>query len=460
MNLKTVSWLGWMVTGITVCLMVSSCKTSLDTGEKTVTEESDSRARQQAVLQKMRSIIIPEVSFCPPATIIDAVEFFKQASRDFDDPNIPPEQRGISFILKLPVKPSAEDESLDDNPFRSVLGEPYAPVMPAMTMRHISLYEALKLVCKVTDMKFRIEWGLVLIIPVDDYFYEDMVTRTYHPIPPQMAEWFTSMFEEERKSFFSEHGVTWPKGSSLSLPSYFQIRIRNTVEQLELIEQVLEVYMKDLDLFVAHVEMLVLAFPTADIAKLQLAGDVSKTSLMKLWKAGKAKPVATASAMMEEDQETIVKAVQEVIYPSEWIWRWSTGDAGDPDTQQTSQSPKAWAFFEPQHFTMREVGIILQFISKRAHNDASLVKMTLRPQWVTLERWEPFQATSLTPSGKRQTHPATQPVFSVTSFETQVNMRDGDTVLIGTASTPDGKWVHAAFLTVKRVGERVKVREF
>jgi len=201
---------------------------------------------------------------------------------------------------------------------------------------------------------------------------------------------------------------------------------------------------------VTHVEMQLVAFQTKDIEKLLLAGGVSKASLMALWKAGKAKLVATASAITEENQETIVKAAQEVLYPSEWAF--VAAYAGEPGTEQPSRSPKAGAFFEPQNFTMREAGLILQVIPQGASADGSLVKMSLRPQWTALERWEPLPVVGLTADGKRQTLPLNQPVFSATSFQTHVYARIGETTLIGTASTPDGKWVHAAFLTVKRVG--------
>jgi len=212
---------------------------------------------------------------------------------------------------------------------------------------------------------------------------------------------------------------------------------------------------------IAHVEMQLVAFQAKDIEKLLLAGGVSEASLMALWRAGKAKLVATVSAITEENQETIVKAAQEVLYPSEWSL--VAANAGEPGAKQPSRSPKAGAFFEPQNFTMREAGLILQVIPQGASADGSLMKMSLRPQWTRLERWEPLLAVGLTADGKRQTLPLNQPVFSVTSFETHVCVRIGETTLIGTASTSDGKWVHAGFLTVKRVrvvGESSKVPEF
>ncbi len=120
-------------------------------GEQTLTAE-------QIVNKKLKSIVLPDVSFRAPATIVDAVEFFKQASRDHDDPKIPEERRGVNFILKLAPSASAAPASATTG----------IPVIPAMSARSISLYDALKLVCDVTGMKFRITGNIVMVVPRTD----------------------------------------------------------------------------------------------------------------------------------------------------------------------------------------------------------------------------------------------------------------------------------------------------
>lgn len=113
---------------------------------------------EQIVNKKLKSIVLPDVSFRAPATLVDAVEFFKQASRDHDDPKIPEERRGVNFILKLAPSVSAVTASATAG----------FPVIPAMSARSISLYDALKLVCEVTGMKFRITGNIVMIVPRTD----------------------------------------------------------------------------------------------------------------------------------------------------------------------------------------------------------------------------------------------------------------------------------------------------
>ena len=60
------------------------------------------RALEQSIIKRMKEMRLPSISFKPPATIIDAVDFFRSASRDFDRPDLPVDQRGFNFMLKTP----------------------------------------------------------------------------------------------------------------------------------------------------------------------------------------------------------------------------------------------------------------------------------------------------------------------------------------------------------------------
>ncbi|MCL1920240.1 MAG: hypothetical protein FWG50_04050 [Kiritimatiellaeota bacterium] len=181
-----------------------------------------------------------------------------------------------------------------------------------------------------------------------------------------------------------------------------------------------------------QVEVQMVAFRTADIEKLQLAGGVTKESLTGLRKAGKGKPVATASVITQSGEEAIVKTVQQIIYPSEFR---VVGF-----TPSNKVAVASWAV-EPQNFTMMETGMILRVIPEVL--EGGLIYVALQPQWVTLDRWEAFDANKVLR--------CRQPVFGETSFETHAIMRDGDTALLGYSSTLGGDWVHAGFLTVRRV---------
>ena len=130
-------------------------------GELVITAEME-------IEDKLKSIIIPEFSMKPPATIIDAVDFFKQASIDFANPEIPIERRGVGFVLVL-SPPSSEDGEGN--------AETGVPVIPEINAKYISLYDAINLVCDLTDLEFVIRGYTATIRPFgecDDESDEDV----------------------------------------------------------------------------------------------------------------------------------------------------------------------------------------------------------------------------------------------------------------------------------------------
>ena len=230
---------------------------------------SDTKTDEQLVSKKLKKITIPEVTFRPPATIVDAIDFFKQASIDYDDPEIPLDQRGVNLILKLPTTgtatpPPAEGAATDvfSSAATATTG---IPSIPAISARFLSLYDSLKLVCDVTGMKFRINGKIVMIVPLNDPD-QQLVTRNYNVLS-SLTDRITSASAELRpvgrganadgqfvaqnmgeerdedkwKLFFQQMGVKWPIGSSVSyLATIGKLRVTNTQEELAMFEQVLE----------------------------------------------------------------------------------------------------------------------------------------------------------------------------------------------------------------------------
>ncbi len=242
------------------------------TSKQPVSQISGVKTSEQVVQQKLKDIVIPEVTFRPPATIIDAVDFFKQASRDYDKPEIPVEQRGVNLVLKL-ASGAGNQASAEQAP--AAAADPFAtpaassnlggvPQISALSARFISLYDALKLVCDVTGMKFRIRGNIVMIVPANDPDAE-LVTRSYNVLATLSERVNTAQSElgasgggaagadntfmtksnmdakQDWKVFFQQMGVVWPDGSSISyMATIGKLRVTNTSEQLAVFEQVLE----------------------------------------------------------------------------------------------------------------------------------------------------------------------------------------------------------------------------
>jgi Flp pilus assembly secretin CpaC len=396
-------------------------------GTKAQDEQKD-----QEVMKKLQAIVIPEMTFRTPATIFDVIRFIKEASIQYDKEKISEAQRGVNFVLILPrhfLKHTAS--STDGDPFAITYYG--APVIPAISVRLINLYDVLNIVREVTGMEFRISNGVVWIKPhhnPDDR----LITRRYF-LDKLLCERMnkeSNNFKQDWEKFFGQFGVAWAAGSSISyLPSIGMLRVTNTPENLAVFEAVID----DTDYVscMVEVDVQIHAFPTEEIEQVRLSGDMSVEALMGLRKAGKSKQIASATAVTRTGQEAIVRAVREIIYPTELLT-----DCG----QEGSHG------FTPSNFTTRDVGMTLQVVPEIVPSGLPLINLTMKPQWVTLDRWEAYPS-KLAAGWAHKTLSLRQPVFGMTSYETQTVVEAGKTVLLGSSSTPDGKWVNVGFLTVK-----------
>lgn len=99
-------------------------------------EEPKLDAKSAEIVERMKAMRLPEMEFAPPQTIIDAIEFFRVASKKYDSTEIPEEKRGFNFVL------------------RTDGAEWSAPTIPMIKASDISLYDALTLVCECVDYTF------------------------------------------------------------------------------------------------------------------------------------------------------------------------------------------------------------------------------------------------------------------------------------------------------------------
>ena len=86
---------------------------------------------------RMKKIVIPSFSFKPPATVADAIEYFRAQSVEHDDPTLPKDKRGIRFVLK-----GGDADKLAKTP------------LPKLAAKNLSLYNAFNLVCEVSGLTY------------------------------------------------------------------------------------------------------------------------------------------------------------------------------------------------------------------------------------------------------------------------------------------------------------------
>ena len=161
------------------------------------------------IVQRMKAMRLPAISFRPPATMLDAVEFFQQASRDFDDPKLAQESRGFKFCLIASQSSASTDDSeggfgddADDDPSGVASN---GPAIPQIAASDISFYDALMLVCECVDYRFEIRHGHVYVLPSDGTV-DPMQTRIYE-VRRELMEVLALYFDHDRgRSSLSSKG--------------------------------------------------------------------------------------------------------------------------------------------------------------------------------------------------------------------------------------------------------------
>ncbi len=245
----------------------------VDGGTTATPVPPENMSQEQSIEKRMKAMKLPSVSFRPPATLVDAVEYFRQASKDFDLPEVPAEDRGINIVLRLnsTLTGGAQANADEGDAFSSSASSDDAaasasgpvPQIPAITASNISLWQALDQVCQVTGYKFQISGPFVVVMPKDATI-DDFITRSYNVLDlfvdrvsnaaTDIRESKGSRFgggntleasdsgsqERDWKQFFAEMGVAWPPNSSISyIKTIGKLRVTNTADNLAVFEQAL-----------------------------------------------------------------------------------------------------------------------------------------------------------------------------------------------------------------------------
>jgi len=108
--------------------------------------------RDVETVRRLKAIVMPEVFFYAPATMKDFVEYMNQATKDFDDPGVPQEKRGIKFVCKDSVAAKTGPEK----------PKPDTPLIPCPGIgATTTAWDALTNVCTSVGCKFVVRQGEV-----------------------------------------------------------------------------------------------------------------------------------------------------------------------------------------------------------------------------------------------------------------------------------------------------------
>jgi general secretion pathway protein D len=243
------------------------------------------------ITNKLNRIILPRVEFAQ-ASVREAITFLQQRSKQLDTEEPDPARKGVNIVLRLetagqgaapaPAAPAAPTEpaipGLEVTP-----ATPAAPAAPAalvnpneaqitLSITNVPLIEALRYVTEQAGLKFKIDPYAVSVVPLT-VNTDALITKEYR-VPPSfiasapaadgggggaasdpLAAPATSgtasrdatgagsniRSRQAAKDFLAGNGVTFPPGASaVYLPSSSRLIVRNTQENLDLIDTLVE----------------------------------------------------------------------------------------------------------------------------------------------------------------------------------------------------------------------------
>jgi len=255
-----------------------------------IESSSTGPSRTDLISRKLERIVIPKLEF-KDSTIREAIEFLKKKSSELDTTEPNPANRGVNIVLKLeggggggggaipeaPLIPGGAPAIPGLDPIPGAAPAAGAPAaVPAfggfnaadqritVSLTNIPLSEALRYVTNLAGLKFKVEAYAVQIVPASTVT-DTVITKEYKVRPDLIGRGPGGDVaapgigaavgagaadatrggsgiarREAAKDWLIANGVTFgPSASAIYIPSSTKLVVRNTQEQLDLVEQII-----------------------------------------------------------------------------------------------------------------------------------------------------------------------------------------------------------------------------
>jgi general secretion pathway protein D len=202
----------------------------IDSGPSAILEQPVMNVRgTQSVNSKLDEIVIPRISFTD-ATLREVIESIREQAAQLDTEATDPADRGVNIVLKLPA--SDEDQQI------------------TIDLANLPLREALDYVTRLAYLKVKVEPYAVLIVPITEET-DVLLTKEYR-VPPGFLSNLPSgsavggavegtVVGNKAQDFLASQGVGFPTGASaVFLPNSSSLMVRNTQENLDVIDAIVE----------------------------------------------------------------------------------------------------------------------------------------------------------------------------------------------------------------------------
>lgn len=228
--------------------------TATDTG---ILEE---RRGTEAMVARLNRIILPNVDISDK-TVRQAVDELKRLSRQYDNAADEPGRRGVNIVLKLPSGPAPDAAAaMGEAPGTAVA----VPDTINIRLSNIPLYEALRYVATLANLKIKVEPFAVSLVPLTEP--TDTLEDREFKVPPGFISGIASADSsvatpgpgetistnprlagrQTARDFLEAQGVTFPPGASATyVPGNSRLVVRNTAANIETIERLVSAAMEE-----------------------------------------------------------------------------------------------------------------------------------------------------------------------------------------------------------------------
>jgi hypothetical protein len=199
--------------------------------------KAEAPAPERDLKRKLEEIIMPRIEF-REATIREAVDFWAKQVR-------------VNVVLKLETGEQAQPKQppvpVPQIPGLQPLPNAQQPPVPqaaqedlriTVTLTNVPAIEALRYITSLANLKFKIEPHRVLIVP-QSVNIDTLITKEWKVRPDRMLDENGKTLDA--KAFMEANGVQFGPGASATyVPQTGKIIVRNTEEQLDLIDTITE----------------------------------------------------------------------------------------------------------------------------------------------------------------------------------------------------------------------------
>ena len=235
-------------------------------------------------------------------------------------------------------------------------------------------------------------------------------------------------YEDYFASALNVLGVDWPEGSSIVyVKTAGTLNVRNTPENLAKFEKILDEFA--LKSFNVEIDT---RFVETGRAALEAVGyfDTNRVDAAvlqeRLMVRQDAKLLESVRVVTRPGEEVVGKHVKEIIYPTDFDVQLKHNIASS-----TNAAALLSATVEPQSFTMREIGSIVQ-VTPTVMDDGRLIDIDLDALLVGEPEWKDYGAKAKWEGAATYDLAMEQPLIPIrASVDTKVSVRPGRTLVFG-----------------------------